>query len=508
MKKIINFFASLKTAISLIILLTVLAIIGTLIPQREEAIEYIKRYPRIWHSILQFGFDDIYRNPIFIGVLVLLSISALVCVLIRWKKVYKKFISKIDDVKLEEILSLKASKTVNKSLDEKLLVNYQLLDLSDGSKLAYKSSGKLALIGGLILHIGLVLIFAGGLLGLIFGVEMPIVGKAGEKSPVPSLEVIRAAYKADKISRKARHIRQFNPNNPELDVMRTQLENLVQIYDNGIMHPDFKVSFDKLWIENYSNASGTNMGVKSWNVELRFIDIASGSLFNETNKTNPILIKVNEPVSYKNFDFYLANWSKNWGKIKLTFDYLPNIEGWETYKPELASFPQDIEIAPNEPFEISGFPYTLVVNSFFPDFRIANGNIFNASNELKNPAVMVVAFDREKNTKAGHTWAFTDDKSAMSNHVSNLPFKVVFKNADYSYEATLQMTYDPGKPLVWIGCLMFCLGMMLTFYINYREEWIIIKPNGNTFIALNSNRSPEILIKELPDIEKKLFQNS
>ena len=95
------------------------------------------------------------------------------------------------------------------------------------------------------------------------------------------------------------------------------------------MKPEFKVSFDKLWVENYTNASGTNNGVKSWNAEIRFMDVASGSLFNVTKETEPQVIKVNYPVSYKGLNFYLANWNKNWEKIKLNVSSLPNIAGWE-----------------------------------------------------------------------------------------------------------------------------------------------------------------------------------
>ena len=70
------------------------------------------------------------------------------------------------------------------------------------------------------------------------------------------------------------------------------------------------------------------------------------------------------------------------------------------------------------------------------------------------------------------------------------------------------MSYDPGKPIVWLGCFLFCIGMMLTFYVQYCEEWIIIRPDRSTFIALSSNRSSEIIMKELPAFEEKLLNGS
>ena len=295
--------------------------------------------------------------------------------------------------------------------------------------------------------------------------------------------------------------------------MREEIEKLHKIYNNGIMHPEFKVAFDKLWVEHYSNESGTQEGVKSWNASLRFIDIASGSLFNETNETDSKVIKVNEPLNYKEFDFYLANWNKNWEKIKLTVDYVPNIPGWEDYKPDQSLFPQNVEVSVSEPFTINGFPYSIVVSSFFNDFKIskANNQIFNSSSELNNPACIIVAYDNESKCEVGHTWAFGEsnaEKFEFAHQASNIPLKFIFHGASFVYESTMQMTYDPGKPIVWTGCFLFCIGMMFTFYVSYREEWVVIKPNNTLFIALNSNRSPELLKKELSLFEEKIIKIS
>ncbi|MBP5469825.1 MAG: cytochrome c biogenesis protein ResB [Candidatus Riflebacteria bacterium] len=510
MKGIIDYFGSLKQAIFFICMLTLLAIIGTVIPQRLEVLSYINGFPKTWQLILWLGFDDMYRSPLFIGILFLLSASAIICVFLRWKSVYKKLFRKPENVSLDEIYALKASKTIEKAeISEDKLNSYAVYSLQNGTKIAFKSSGKFALIGGLILHIGLVLVFAGGLLGLIFGVEMSISGKEGEKIPVPSLELIRAAYKADNMSRKARQIRHFSPNNPKLEEMRGEIEKLHQIYNDGLMHPEFKVAFDKLWVEHYSKSGDKQEVVKSWNANLRFIDVASGSLFNETEETPPQVIKVNEPLGYREFDFYLANWYKNWSKIKLMVDYVPNVKGWEDYKPEEKTFPQEVQIAVSEPFTLKGFPYSLVISHFFNDFRISKDNqVYNASTELKNPACILVAFDSEANCEVGRTWAFGEsnaEKFEFAHANTNLPLKFIFKDAGFAYEATMQMSYDPGKPIVWTGCFLFCFGMMLTFYVFYREEWIVIKPDKSVFIALNSNRSVEILKKELPAFENKLF---
>ena len=503
MKKIIGLLASLKTAIFLICVLTLLAIIGTIIPQKLEAINYIKAFPKTWQYILALGFDDLYRCSMFMTVLALLLASAVICVCIRSKKIYNKLLDKQEKAK-EDILNLKTSKKIGK-INLEALKNYRLTTLQDGSQIAFSSSGKPALIGGLMLHIGLVLIFVGGFIGLLFGVEMPIYSKAGEKIPIPSLEIIRTAYKADNLSRQARTIRQFNPQDPRLEGLRKEIERLHEIYSEGLMKPEFKVAFDKLWVENYTTASGTNNGVKSWNAEVRFMDVASGSLFNVVKESQPKVIKVNYPISYNGFNFYLASWKKTWKKIILNVSSLPNIEGWENFKPSPDLFPQRVEVAENEPFEVKGFPFSLVVSHFLPDLRInPDGSFFSASAELENPAAIVVAFDKEANCRVGNTWAFSEKNAGIFPHEPKLPLKFILENAEYDYECVIQMTYDPGTPFVWIGCIMLCLGMMFTFYITYLEEWIIINPDGSAFIAIDSNRAANLLSEGLTALENKL----
>lgn len=490
-------------------LLTLLAITGTLIPQRLEAISYIQAFPKSWQFILGMGFDDMYRSHLFIAVLFLLSLSAIVCVVIRSNSTFRKLFTRLKNATHKEISALEVSKIITTTPNLDKLKGFELGTFENNSKVAFKSTGKSALLGSLILHIGLVMIFLGGLIGLIWGVEMSISGKEGEKIPIPSLKTIRAAVRADNLSRKARHIRQFNPKDPRLDTMRTEIEKLHNQYNEGIMKPEFKVAFDKLWVEHY-NLKTDKQQIKSWNTEVRFLEVASGTLHSVATETQPMKIQVNYPVSYKDFGFYLASWSKNWKQLKMIVDYVPNKEGWQDYKPSANSFPQTVEIGVGEVFTIKDFPYSIVVNSFLPDFRVAEGGFFNASQELKNPAAMILAFDNKINCEVGHTWAFTKDKSSMSAHVSNLPLKFTFINANYDYESILQVAYDPGKPLVWTGCILFCLGMMFSFYVCYKEKWVVLNNDGSTLIAMKSNRSAQMLKKELDNFEKELtaLQNS
>lgn len=87
-----HFFTSVKTTVFLLLILAVLMVLGTLIPQGMPEFEYLKRYPSILaKAILLLGIYDIYRCWWFVGALFLLAVNISVCFVYRiWKVSLKK----------------------------------------------------------------------------------------------------------------------------------------------------------------------------------------------------------------------------------------------------------------------------------------------------------------------------------------------------------------------------------------------------------------------------------
>ncbi|HQB81941.1 MAG TPA: cytochrome c biogenesis protein ResB, partial [Candidatus Rifleibacterium sp.] len=69
------------------------------------------------------------------------------------------------------------------------------------------------------------------------------------------------------------------------------------------------------------------------------------------------------------------------------------------------------------------------------------------------------------------------------------------------------MAHDPGKPVVWLGCLLFTLGMIMSFYVAYREDWILVFPDGTVRIAIAGNRPAHMLVGDLDRIQRQLTHN-
>ncbi|MDD3000801.1 MAG: cytochrome c biogenesis protein ResB, partial [Candidatus Riflebacteria bacterium] len=310
MNKLIQILVSLKTAVFIIAIISVLSVIGTLVPQKLEAAAYLTKYPVIGKYILSLGFDDIYRSFLFIGSLGVLCFSTIFCILMRFKATYNRLVNRLKNVTIAELKSLEVKKEISPDsikFREKYF-NFERID-EDGTKISLHTFGTLSLAGGMILHIGLLLILAGGYMGLVSGVETVIHGREGDRVPIPPLNAMRAGYKADKISRKARYIRDTDANAPILDKYRKEVEMLHKTYAEGITAPDFSVFFEKLSIDYYKDDEGKIKGIKSWNSAVSFIKNGE-----EKHKS---VVKVNEPVTFGDYTFFQANWRKYYPTVRL-----------------------------------------------------------------------------------------------------------------------------------------------------------------------------------------------
>jgi len=87
----ISFFYSVKFTILLLLLLAVLSIIGTLIPQNATEQEYLRRYSKETYYIFKgFGLLDMYHSWWFVGVLILLAVNLTACSLKRLPSTWRQ----------------------------------------------------------------------------------------------------------------------------------------------------------------------------------------------------------------------------------------------------------------------------------------------------------------------------------------------------------------------------------------------------------------------------------
>lgn len=496
MQKTLKIFTSMKTAIVIIAVLTVLSIIGTLIPQNQEYTVYLSKYPNLSDLLLFLGFDDIYHSKIFIYCLALLAISTIICTSIRGLKTYNYLYKKIEDKTIDKIKSLNLNAKIN-YINEDNIKDYKTIKEDNFGSLKIKRSGTLALLGALILHIGLVLILIGGFYGLISGVETSISGYKEQTIPIVDKNTLKQAIIADKLSKKARFIRYKNSNDPILNYYREEVTKAKNLYDKALLKPAFTVKFNELTV--LYNKKDINSGISDWISNISFIE--------NNNKITNKTVKVNNPVTYDGYTFYQAGWGKTYNKIKVRVELSSkaseaDIANWNIQK---NNFPLEAELTLDSPLLFEWCNKKIELISFYPDLRLMNGKAVTMTNELNNPAAQIIAHDPNKQWRA---WAFPNPITEMMGRTSNMPFNFYFISATPAHLSTLTVKYDPGENIMWLGCFLFSIGMIMCFSGIYKEEWIFINKQGKHIIAVTGNRNNTLYKKYFETMKESFNQQN
>ncbi|NLI78018.1 MAG: cytochrome c biogenesis protein ResB [Candidatus Riflebacteria bacterium] len=493
MRLLRKLLVSLRTAIILIALLSALSVIGTLIPQQREGPFYLANYPRLHPGILALGFDDLYHGRLFLGVLGLLSLSTLACTHTRIKLTRRRFFRRLATATPAEIMSMPvAQRFAPGQVPDFPGFGESGRTTEDGTRLDLRVTGRPALLGSPLLHLGFLLILLGGLGGHLFGVEMGITGVAGEKVAIPPVEAVRAAARADRLRRQGRELQRLNPQDPTLSRLQQEIEVLEAIYHAGLASPAFRLHFVDLWVDYHEGTASTATPmIKAWNTRVEVITAdgpASGAV-----------LRVNEPFSHGDYTFYQADWAPQYRTVDLLVQPNPRA----TAPADLGGEPRRLRLTLGEPFAPAWSSQTFLLLDFLPDFKIMGKQFVSVSNNLNNPAARIVAYNPD-GSLAGHAWGFSARMSEMGHFFSDLPCQFVVEDAQPTFQSGLQVCHDPFAPLVWLGCWIMVGGLAMTFYLPYFEEWVVRRPNGMTLIAVAGNRPAATLRQRLAGLAQEV----
>ncbi len=260
MKSLFKYFSSVKLAIVLLIIITLASMIGTLIPQQRTPEEYIAQYGRWANVFQQLQLTNLYKSWWFSALLFLFALNIIVCTLNRLSpKLRKTFRPRVAvETKNIEVLKIKEKLKKPMSLDSaRKMLKKELSSRHfcvretqmDNKAFLYARKRVLGWFGADIVHLGILIIIAGGIISGIGGFRWNLTFSEGRVLDVPRAE--------------------------------------------------FKLKLDKFETEYYPNG-----GVKDWKSTLTVFE-------NEKPVLNKI-VEVNHPLSYKGFVFYQSNYGWDW----------------------------------------------------------------------------------------------------------------------------------------------------------------------------------------------------
>lgn len=419
---------SVKLAIGLIAALTLLSILGTIIPQGQPDMNYISRYGLTGYKLIKFfTVDKLFHSWYFLGLLALLGLNTLACLIKRFQVSWQLLRrphegrSPVQLLRLENSLELPTGAAASASLERvaEILTGRGYRIRRKGLQLAAQKH----LIGRLgvdLFHASLLLLLLGAIVGGLFGFEGFQVAHKGEIFDVPGA--------------------------------------------------DFQVRVDDLWTVNYPDSSR----IKDWYTRLTILEGG------QEVKTQTI--EVNHPLTHKGISFYQSSFGSDWlGEAQLTFSVKQGTDGTAL---------SEYEVTVGETFPLQTDLVAKFV-AFYPHFVLTEQGPRNRSQRLENPAAYLEIYQGDTLKYWGWTFAHfpdmqifvaaepkpspSDDSAPGPGHggQGELPYRIEITGMHAPEFTGLQFSYNPGIWLVYTSFILMTLGMFLNFYLPPRWIWAV-----------------------------------
>ena len=143
---------------------------------------------------------------------------------------------------------------------------------------------------------------------------------------------------------------------------------------------------------------------------------------------------------------------------------------------------------------------------FIPDFVMRDGQVYARSKDPVNPAIRLVITNTATQAKS-EVWLFP----AMHQQSGSSPYQFEFADMQMAAYTGLQVSHEPGQWLVWAGCLLMAVGLVMAFYLVHQRFWAIAVETKNGLAlwvgaAADKNREhyQESFTKLVEDIRAEL----
>jgi cytochrome c biogenesis protein len=424
----LNLFRSLKLTITLLILLAVLSIIGTLISQNAPRAEYIQRYGTdLYHVLDFFNLFDMYHSWWFSAILLLLVINLIACSIQRLPGILTQVFREPDtdglkDSMLKALPYVEKVRISNPTEREKDIQSYlkrwfknpNRIDAESAITL-YSEKGRLSRLGVPITHLSILIILIGGLIGSLWGFS--------------GFVNILEGGTIDQI------------------YLRVKNEEIAKPLDFKVRCDDFDIT--------YYNLPGKEKYVKDYSSVLSILEDGQEVL----RKT----VEVNHPLHYKGLAFYQSSYGAI-HNISLGVQRNDKKEKTILRMDEGETVP-----IPNSNAQIRLLRYVPQVHTF-------------------GEGVQIVLF--EPNQMPRTAWVLKGLPKFDQQRIDG--FILTFEGVTSREYTGLQVTKDPGVWVVWIGSGLMIFGLIVSFFFSHQRVWARIPKDSGGEIVLagsaNKNR--------------------
>ena len=448
-----NFFSSVKLTVVLLIILAVASIVGTFIPQREEAMEFARNLsPEMLRLFTALDIFNMYHSFWFRLLIGSLTLNLIICSIDRFPRTLRRVraFPRADRSKPFENLPAQQTLLVQGDLEEVtdkiskfLKSRYKRITskATPRSHFIYGEKGRYSHFGVYLVHLSILTILVGALVGSLLGFEAYVNIPEGEKVDTVTLRKGRRPLKLG-----------------------------------------FEVRCDKFTVDFYENRTP-----KEYRSELSF-------LLNGKSMDKRILL-VNHPAQFLGVTFYQSSYGSVPGKkIRLKISRPASV-------PEITSLevePQNLSMLPGNEGQFQVAEVRANFMGLGPAVLISiqpNQGEETRFWVFKNHETITQRFPRliqefpKMNPSIFKPYTFFLDELEMKSYTG------------------LQVNRDPGVSIVWAGCFIMVAGFFLTFFTSHRRLWFRIskeKRGVEISVAGTASKNPVGFQRELEGITSDL----
>ncbi len=450
-----NLFKSVRLTIFILIILAIASVAGTLIPQQEGALGFARQLsPAMLRVFSTLGLFDVYHALWFRLIIAALALNLIICSVDRFPTAWKRMKARpnpdrskpFENLPPERIFTVKGSMgKVAEQLRVFMKARYRNVSDTESGKeyFLYGDKGRYSHMGVYVVHLSVLLIIMGGIIGSFAGIEAFVNIAEGESVDTIRLRNSQAPYKLP-----------------------------------------FQIHCKKFTVDFYENGAP-----KEFRSDLQFL--ADGKVLKEG------ALLVNHPITFQGITFYQATYGKiPGGSVRLRIAR----QGSDSETDNLVVAMGKATPLPGKDgrFEVAD------IRDNFMGWRLGPAALIRVQPpEGEEKAFWI--FQHPERVEKRFPGIF--EKHPKLNPASFPPYVFFLEEFETKYYTGLQANRDPGVVLVWLGCFLMVAGFFVTFFTSHRHYRVRIQGKKDTLkisVAGNTNKNAVGLERDLDNLTSQL----
>jgi len=420
--------ASIKTGVVLLILVVILAAVGTVILQRPmtEADDMQRAYsPQALRLLDGMGLTDVFHAWWFIGLMLLVSCSIIAASIDRFPNAWRYYARpyKYPDSAFRRALHPQKSVAIQDEETGLVAAERALhcLRLKPERVVREDHFGifaerhRISEMAVYIVHASLLLIFFGWIIDGVYGWR------------------------------------------GTLNLNEGQTSNVVDLRDGTTRSLPFAIRCDSAGQENYKDGSP-----KKWWSKLAVVESARDV---ETKE-----IVVNDPLVYQGVRFYQSSYGPNGkvDKLLVAATQNPAFSAGSKASPATSGGTREFGLTVGESVDLDA-DTSVRFAEFIADYAVRDGQVYKRSNDMGNPAAHLIVTSKASG-KSFDVWFPALDEVADN---SKSPYLLEPKDLKMGHFTGLQVSHEPGQWGVWAGVVLLGVGLAFVFYVIHVRFWAV-----------------------------------